>query len=150
MKHYIKIAAVSCLALFASCEDKLDLYPEDSISEETFFNNATDLELFANGFYGLLPGAQGPGADDQSDCFVNEKPNTWLFNLETIPTAGGGWSSGDWGNIRSLNFFMQRYEKAKGSETEINRQVAIIRFFRAWSITIKYAVLAMYLVMKPI
>lgn len=119
-------------ALFASCEDKLDLYPEDSISEETFFNNVTDLELFANGFYGLLPGAQGPGADDQSDCYVNEKPNTWLFNQETIPTSGGGWSSGDWGNIRSLNFFMQRYQKAQGSEDEINRQVAVIRFFRAW------------------
>lgn len=132
MKKYIKLAAVCCVGLFASCEDKLDLYPEDSISEETFFNNATDLELFANGFYGLLPGAQGPGADDQSDCFVNEKPNTWLFNLETIPTSGGGWSSGDWGNIRSLNFFMQRYHKAQGSEDEINRQVAVIRFFRAW------------------
>lgn len=132
MKKYIKFAAVCCIGIFASCEDNLDLYPEDSISEETFFNNVTDLELFANGFYGILPGAQGPGADDQSDCFVNEKPNTWLFNQETIPTSGGGWSSGDWGNIRSLNFFMQRYHKAQGSEDEINRQVAVIRFFRAW------------------
>lgn len=132
MKTFIKYAAICCIGLFSSCEDKLDLYPEDSISEETFFNNPTDLELFANGFYGLLPGALGPGADDQSDCFVNEKPNTWLFNQETIPTSGGGWSSGDWGNIRSLNFFMQRYQKATGSEDEINRQVAVIRFFRAW------------------
>lgn len=132
MKKYIKFAAVCCIGIFASCEDNLDLYPEDSISEETFFNNVTDLELFANGFYGILPGAQGPGADDQSDCFVNEKPNAWLFNQETIPTSGGGWSSGDWGNIRSLNFFMQRYHKAQGSEDEINRQVAVIRFFRAW------------------
>lgn len=132
MKRHIKIAALCCLSIFSSCEDKLNLYPEDSISEETFFKDATDLELFANGFYGLLPGALGPGADDQSDCFVNEKPNTWLFNQETIPTSGGGWSSGDWGNIRSLNFFMQRYRKAQGTEDEINRQVAVIRFFRAW------------------
>lgn len=132
MKTYKYIAALFLSLLFAACEDKLDLYPEDSISEDTFFNNPTDLELFANGFYGLLPGAQGPGADDRSDCFVNEKPNTWLFNLETVPTSGGGWSSGDWGNIRSLNFFMQRYTKAQGSETDINRQVAVIRFFRAW------------------
>lgn len=132
MKLHIKIAAACSIALFAACEDNLNLYPEDSISEETFFNNVTDLELFANGFYGLLPGAQGPGADDQSDCYVNEKPNTWLFNQESKPTSGGGWSSGDWGNIRSLNFFMQRYGKATGSEDEINAQVAVIRFFRAW------------------
>ncbi len=132
MKLHIKIAAACSIALFSACEENLNLYPEDSISEETFFNNVTDLELFANGFYGLLPGAQGPGADDQSDCYVNEKPNTWLFNLETKPTSGGGWGSGDWGNIRSLNFFMQRYGKAAGSEDEINAQVAVIRFFRAW------------------
>ncbi len=132
MKTYIKLAVICCISLITACEDNLNLYPEDSISEEKFFNDVTDLELFANGFYGLLPGAQGPGADDQSDCFVNEKPNTWLFNQETKPTSGGGWSSGDWGNIRSLNFFMQRYQKASGREDEINEQVAVIRFFRAW------------------
>ena len=132
MKLHIKLAAICSLALFTACEDKLNLYPEDSVSEETFFNNVTDLELFANGFYGLLPGAQGPGADDQSDCYVNEKPNTWLFNQEIKPTSGGGWGSGDWGNIRSLNFFMQRYTKASGREDEINAQIAVIRFFRAW------------------
>ena len=132
MKLYLKIAAICGLTLLASCEENLNLYPEDSISEDTFFNNVTDLELFANGFYGILPGAQGPGADDQSDCFVNEKPNTWIFNQETKPTSGGGWGSGDWGNIRSLNFFMQRYGKATGNEDQINAQVAVIRFFRAW------------------
>lgn len=110
----------------------LDLYPEDSVSDENFWKSEKDLELFANGFYGILPGAQGPGADDQSDCYVNEKPNTWLFNLETVPTSGGGWSSGDWGNIRSANYFMARYGQVSGSETNINRQVAVVRFFRAW------------------
>lgn len=132
MKSYIKLAAICCIPFLAACEDNLDLYPEDSISENKFFNNVTDLELFANGFYGILPGALGPGADDQSDCFVNEKPNTWIFNQETKPTSGGGWSNGDWGNIRSLNFFMQRYKKASGRKEEINEQVAVVRFFRAW------------------
>ncbi len=126
------IAAFFMAPMFTSCADMLDLYPEDSVSDENFWKSEQDLELFANGFYGILPGAQGPGADDQSDCYVNEKPNTWLFNQETIPTSGGGWSSGDWGNIRSANYFMARYTRVSGNEENINRQVAVVRFFRAW------------------
>ena len=93
------IAAVACTSMFSSCSDLLDLYPEDSLSDPKFWTSVQDLELYANGFYGILPGAQGPGADDESDCYVNEKPKTWIFNLETIPTSGGGWGNGDWGNI---------------------------------------------------
>lgn len=131
-RNIFMIAALFCVSVFTSCADMLDLYPEDSVSDENFWKNEQDLELFANGFYGILPGAQGPGADDQSDCYVNEKPNTWLFNQETIPTSGGGWSSGDWGNIRSANYFMARYKRVSGHEENINRQVAVVRFFRAW------------------
>lgn len=131
-KNIFLIAAAMCGTILTSCEDALDLYPVDSVSDENFWNTAKDLELYANGFYGLLPGALGPGADDQSDCFVNEKPDTWLFNQESKPSSGGGWSSGDWGNIRSCNYFMTRYKRATGSENEINRQVAVVRFFRAW------------------
>lgn len=131
-KNLSIIAALFIVPLFTSCADMLDLYPEDSVSDENFWKSEQDLELFANGFYGILPGAQGPGADDQSDCYVNEKPNTWLFNQETIPTSGGGWSSGDWGNIRSANYFMARYTRVSGNKENINRQVAVVRFFRAW------------------
>lgn len=133
MKTYTKpiIAAILCLA-FTACSDLLDKYPEDAISDPSFWKNEQDLELYANRFYEILPGAQGPGADDQSDLYVNEKPNTWLFNQETIPTSGGGWSNGDWGNIRAVNYFMARYEQVKGDETKINRSVALVRFARAW------------------
>lgn len=131
-KNIFLIATLFGASFFTSCADMLDLYPEDSVSDENFWKNEQDLELFANGFYGILPWALGPGADDQSDCYVNEKPNTWLFNLETIPTSGGGWSNGDWGNIRSANYFMARYGRVSGNEVNINRQVAVVRFFRAW------------------
>jgi len=131
------IAAVACTSMFSSCSDLLDLYPEDSLSDPKFWTSVQDLELYANGFYGILPGAQGPGADDESDCYVNEKPKTWIFNLETIPTSGGGWGNGDWGNIRSCNYFMARYKQGKGDESQINRSVAVVRFFRAWEYVYK-------------
>lgn len=54
------IAAVACTSMFSSCSDLLDLYPEDSLSDPKFWTSVQDLELYANGFYGILPGAQGP------------------------------------------------------------------------------------------
>ena len=84
------IAAVACTSMFSSCSDLLDLYPEDSLSDPKFWTSVQDLELYANGFYGILPGAQGPGADDESDCYVNEKPKTWIFNLDFR------WRMGKW------------------------------------------------------
>ena len=59
-RNIFMIAALFCVPVFTSCADMLDLYPEDSVSDENFWKNEQDLELFANGFYGILPGAQGP------------------------------------------------------------------------------------------
>ncbi len=53
--------------MFTSCSDLLDLYPEDySLRPLNSGQVCRTLELYANGFYGILPGAQGPGADDES------------------------------------------------------------------------------------
>ena len=41
--------------LFISC-DKLDLYPEDSLSPTTYFKNENELQLYSNQFYyNILP-----------------------------------------------------------------------------------------------
>jgi len=43
--------------LFISC-DKLDLYPEDSLSPTTYFKNENELQLYSNQFYyNILPTA---------------------------------------------------------------------------------------------
>lgn len=91
------IAAVACTSMFSSCSDLLDLYPEDSLSDPKFWTSVQDLELYANGFYGILPGAQGPGADDESDCYVNEKPKTWISILKRflLPAADGEMETGE-------------------------------------------------------
>lgn len=38
---------------------------------------------------------------------------------------------GSWTNIRSCNFFLQRYQTVDGTESEINQYVAEVRFFHA-------------------
>ena len=48
----------------------------------------------------------------------------------TVPTEASGNNGWDWGNIRSCNYFLSRYQTAQGSESEINKYVAEVRFFR--------------------
>ena len=55
---YIKFYKTSILILLlsiVSCSrDILDRFPEDAVSDETFFRQASDFEIFANGLYGSV------------------------------------------------------------------------------------------------
>ncbi len=126
----IAIVALSSIT-FMSCNDGfMDRYPE-SINDATFWNNAADLKTNANNFYNILPGGLSAISDGESDNQVpNSRPSSF-WNETPIPATGGGWSKGDWSNIRNLNYFMSRYTKAVGVESEINIYVAEVRFFRA-------------------
>ena len=84
--------------------------------------------MYANGIYSNMLAGASSYHDDESDNFVTNSPSGYLFNNYTVPTSGGGWS---WGNVRSCNYFMKRYHTASGSEADINKYVAEIRFFRA-------------------
>ena len=105
-----------------------DLSPMDSFTDNSYWKTASDLKLYANGLYNSM--LDGPSAtlDGASDNFVSRVYSGYLYNEYTVPTSGGGWS---WGNIRSCNYFMKRYSTASGTEAEINKYVAEVRFFRA-------------------
>ncbi|UIR55280.1 RagB/SusD family nutrient uptake outer membrane protein [Sphingobacterium sp. SRCM116780] len=130
IQYYIFILGV--VLGYSSCKNELNLYPEDALSDPSFWKSEQDLELYASRFYDILPGANGPGADNQSDWYVSNSPNSYLFGYDVTPTSGGGWSSGDWENIRACNYFLRNYTRVKGSETRIAKSVALVRFFRAW------------------
>ncbi len=105
-----------------------DLSPMDSFTDNSYWKTASDLKLYANGLYNSM--LDGPSAtlDGASDNFVSRVYSGYLYNEYTVPTSGGGWS---WGNIRSCNYFLKRYSTATGTEAEINKYVAEVRFFRA-------------------
>lgn len=57
MKKYIKIAALSCFALFSmsSCNDYLDKEPDDQLTLETVFENKENMERWLAFIYQELP-----------------------------------------------------------------------------------------------
>ncbi len=131
---------ISILILFAAgCkkEDFLDRFPQDAISEQTYFKNENDLKLYINRFYDYLPvqRARNPTAEDstdaRSDNYAMGNINTFLAGQYVVPPSGGGWSISDWARIRNINFFLQRYNRATIDQTVKNYYAGEAHFFRA-------------------
>lgn len=133
-KHYIYLFLMA--GTLWACKDYTDLAPMDSFTDETYWNTPNDLKLYANGLYGLLS-SPNPSLDGESDNFVTTNYSSYLFNELTIPEEAPGatpavtsYNKWYWGDVRSCNYFLKRYSRATGSEAEINRYVAEVRFFR--------------------
>ncbi len=112
---------------FASC-DYTDLNPMDSFTDKSYWKSANDLKLYANGLYESMLESPADDKDAESDNFVTRVYKPYLYNEYTVPTEGGGWN---WTNIRKCNYFLKRYTTVSGTEAEINKYVAEVRFFRA-------------------
>ncbi len=129
----MKIKNILFVSLFAgavlsSC-DYTDLSPIDSITDKTYWTTTNDLKLYANGLYGLLASPTATG-DNTSDNFVPKDYSGYLFNEYTVPASASSSNGWYWNDIRSCNYFLQRYQTVEGSEAEINKYVAEIRFMR--------------------
>ncbi|NII29788.1 RagB/SusD family nutrient uptake outer membrane protein [Pseudoflavitalea sp. X16] len=127
---YIQLLLVVVI-LVSSCkkEDFLDRFPQDAISEPTFFKNESDLKLYCNRYYSLLT-TQSFSLDQNSDIMVPRNIDPLLGGQVIVPASGGGWT---WTNERGLNFFLQRYQRAAENDAVKNRYAGEIRLFRAIS-----------------
>lgn len=108
---------------FISC-DKLDLYPEDSLSPTTYFKNENELQLYSNQFYyNILPTA----ADiykDNADVLIVSPLDDEVTGQRIIPSTGGGWN---WEALRSLNFLLENSHNCEDQDVR-NKYDAITRF----------------------
>lgn len=125
----IKYIIVITGLLSAACNRQLDLLPKDALSEPTFFKNANDLKLYCNRFYQDLPVQNSFHSEENSDNQVPLERNDFLYGTYVIPVTGDGW---DWGQIRDVNYFLQRYQRADADDATKNRYAAEVRFFRAF------------------
>jgi len=126
LKYLIYIAIFS--GSLVAC-DVTDLSPIDSFTDESYWTSVNDLKLYANSLYGNLSAPTATG-DNISDNFVTNNYSSYLFNELTVPAEASSANGWYWNTIRNCNYFMQRYDKVTGSEEEINKYVAEVRFFR--------------------
>ena len=141
----LRLLLFTALIVITSCnEDFLDRVPLDSLSEETFFKSATDLQNYTNGLYGNhmrryhyqwgWRGQLNLFLDANSDIVISSGNITGslnqLSNSGVAPVSSSTWNRA-YDRIRSENYFLVNYNKVKSRDINSNQYIGEGYFFRA-------------------
>ncbi|MCB0659208.1 MAG: hypothetical protein KDC57_23865, partial [Saprospiraceae bacterium] len=99
--------------LLAACQkDFLDRVPRDSVSADVFFKTEEDLQLYTNSLLSI-PSAWGLYLADQGTDNTATTGAVEIKNIMTGSPSSQNLTSGwDWERLRSINFFLDNYERA--------------------------------------
>lgn len=143
MKKIVKFAGLWAALLFALPACDVTRLPETSISDETYWNNESDLRFAANYMYTFIPGWEQtmpnntmPGwstEDVWSDDAYGTAPNPISDGSRLAPSTDAGFSQ-TYRLIRAANNIIEKAPRAAKttSTAVINRYIAEARFFRGW------------------
>ncbi|MBQ5984070.1 MAG: RagB/SusD family nutrient uptake outer membrane protein [Bacteroidales bacterium] len=123
MKKNIILILATALAVVA-CD--LNKYPLASLSPDSYFSNASEMDAFANNFYSDLPGTSV--YEEESDMIIKMGLTNEMRGARTVPGSGGGWS---WSALRNYNTLIDFSVNCKDDNVR-NEYVAVARFFRAY------------------
>lgn len=127
MKNIIVYSvALICCMIFNSCNDLLDLSPEDTLSPKTYFETSAQLELWTNQFY-----SQFTDADDNAQQPADDNINSELGEVlmgQRSAASEDGWN---WKMLRKINFYLQNSSKCT-DESARKKNDGIAYFMRAY------------------
>ena len=133
----VRTISLIILSVFiSSCNDMLDKYPLDTVTETSFWKSEKDLELYVNKFYKCFPDHRknqyggGTYTDTNSDNKFLAN-STWLNCSRTLPTSASSsiWS---WTAIRDINYFFENYYKVPSGTENAKQYIGEMHFFKAW------------------
>jgi starch-binding outer membrane protein, SusD/RagB family len=121
------------LITFQACNDDfMDRFPQTEIGRENFFNTREDLQIYINSLINWENFGWSSGifieASDDAHTTGNAEFRTIMQQPTSSSTINGGW---DWDRLRSINFFLENFEKANLTQTELDHFEGIARFHRA-------------------
>lgn len=132
---YIALIGLITLGATGCKKNYLDVTPPDKIDAQVFFNNATDLQVYTNGFYDQVPVAYGLvytvyTDDASSDNILPLLATDRVKGARVVPVARGtgGWS---FSSLRSINYFLANYGKCPDVAAKL-KYGGIARYFRAY------------------
>lgn len=119
-------------AILFSCDDKLDRYPLDKLSDGDFFSTETGLQAFSNAFYSAFPSPDNRSGDmialDNADNIFTAYQTSEVLGNRQIPSSGSGWS---FTTLRNYNTLIDNLYQCS-DENVRNNYEAVARFFRAY------------------
>lgn len=126
MKKIYTLAILMLTLAMSSCQDLLNLAPEDTLSPETFFENEQQLALWTNQFYAQMPLADnvsGANADDMVDSELGE-----VIMGQRSAAGENGWK---WDMLRDINYYLQHSHQCADKEVR-NHYDGVAYFMRAY------------------
>ncbi len=125
---YLYLFLAGAMAL-TSCKKFLEKTPLDRLTPEQAFSSESNLQLYTNSFYLMLP--DGPGVykgDGMTDITVpNAIPSYITGKLSSLEATGWSWTS-----LRNINYFLEHYDNPNIPLKARNHYGGIARFFRAY------------------
>lgn len=116
------------IALLSACD--LTENQKSSADAALVFGSETGLKLYCNSFYSFFPNGTAVHHQDELACDYMAKTELDDYELGAlIPDTQGKWG---WGNIRSVNYFLDHNNYDTVPEDVRNNYNGIARFFRAW------------------
>ncbi len=109
----------------SSCDDMLDVTPQDKLTPETFFRSEAELELYTNKFYAAnLPEASI--FTDKGDIVIPLELDKAISCQRTITETSSQWS---WTALRDINFYLEHSANCSDASARTHYD-GIARFFR--------------------
>lgn len=128
---YNLLLSFTFIVMAASFNDEfLERSPQTSIGADDFFNTEEDLAMYIYNLYDF-PGYElylSDRATDNAATTGNTELKTMMTTHPSSATITGGW---DWQQLRTVNFFLENFEKANLPQELMNHYKGLARFFRA-------------------
>lgn len=128
MKKYYYILLVF-MGLFTSCE--LDMIPEDTMSPETYFNSAKQLEMWCNGYYTQLEEAASVAASNADDNIDNQLGDVLMGQRSAADESAWTWTM-----LRKINYYFANSEKCDDAAAK-KQYDGVSHFMRAYFYWVK-------------
>lgn len=133
MKSTIKIFFILTLFSGWSCTDFLDRPPLDQIGIDDYWKSSVDLKNYTARFYESLPYHENnlstAGRESATTNVTYRTANSILNGETTLST--GSWQSG-FAPIRSVNIFLDNYNKCEDPYSSWKQYLGEAQFFKAW------------------
>lgn len=129
-KIIIPLSCLFALGLSVSCnKDFLTLSPETSLSPDTYFSTAKELDLWANDIYNSVL----PGAATLAELNADDNCSASTLNgiqRGTLNPSSKTWTSDTWKPLRNINYLLENNRCQDAAVKGMYDGVAY--FFRAW------------------
>lgn len=132
----IKIILLSAALAIVTGSCNLDRFPEDKISEDTFWKTEKDATLALNGIYEYLSAAAYENLYNDSFTDNSYAQYPWETNAvaasagDVLPLTDFGY---DYTTIRKVNTFLENIDKIPMDKNLAKRYIAEARFIRAFN-----------------